>query len=71
MIPKEFSIYENEQFVVKSPTFGKRKSNFVIGLIIIKVNIESLEKVIRKFLRNYFTLTVVLMVIASLRIGIL
>ena len=57
--------------MAKSPTLGKRKPNFVIGLIIIKVNIERLEKVIRKFLRNYFTLTIVLMVIAALKIEIL
>ena len=50
---------------------GKPKSNFVIGLIIIKVNIEHLEKVIEKFLSNYFTLTIVLMAIAGLKIGIL
>ena len=48
-----------------------RKPNFVVGLIIIKVNIERLEKVIRKFLRNYLTLTVVLMAIAALKIEIL
>ena len=47
--------------MVKSPMLGKRKPNFVIGLIIIKVNIERLEKVIGKFLRNYFTLTIVFM----------
>ena len=50
---------------------GKRKTNFVIGLIIIKVNTDRLEKVIGKFLRNYFTLTIVLMAIAVLKIGIL
>ena len=71
MIPKKFSIYSNVKFVVKSPKLGKRKPNFVIGLIIIKVNIERLEKVIGKFLRNYFTLTIVLMAIAALKIGIL
>ena len=57
--------------MVKSPTLGKRKPNFVIGLIIIKVNIERSEKVIGKFLRNYLTLTVVLMAIAALKIEIL
>ena len=57
--------------MVKSPMLGKRKPNFVIGLIIIKVNIEHLEKVIGKFLRNYFTLTIVLMAIAAVKIGIL
>ena len=47
--------------MVKSPTLGKRKPHFVIGLIIIKVNMERLEKVNGKFLRNYFTLTIVFM----------
>ena len=36
-----------------------------------KVNIERLEKVIGKLLRNYFTLTIVLMAIAALKIWIL
>ena len=53
--------------MVKSPILGKQTPNFVIGLIIIKVNIERLEKVIRKFLRNYFTLTIVLMHNAQLK----
>ena len=56
---------------MKSLTFGKRKPNFVIGLITIKVNIERLERVIGKSLRNYFTLTIVSMAIAALKIGIL
>ena len=56
---------------MKSPMMGKRKPNFVIGLIIMKLNIERLEKVIGKFLKNYFTLTVALMAIAALKIGIL
>ena len=30
------------KFVVKSPTLGKRTPNFVIGLIIIKINIKRL-----------------------------
>ena len=42
-----------------------------IGLIIIKVNIDSLERVIAKFLKNYFTLTIVLMATAALKIGFL
>ena len=54
-----------------SPMIGKRKPNFVVGLMIIKVNIERLEWVIGKFFRNYFTLTIVLMTIAALKIGIL
>ena len=70
MIPKKFFTYENVKIVVKSPMVGKRKPNFVIGLIIIKVNTERLEKVIKKFLRNYFTLAIVLMAIAALKIGI-
>ena len=47
--------------MMKSPTLGIRKPNFVMGLIIIKVNIERLERIIGKFLRNYFTLTIVSM----------
>ena len=45
---------------MKFPTLGKREQNFVLGLIIIniKVNIERLERVIGKFLRNYFTVTI-------------
>ena len=50
---------------------GKGKSNFDIGLITIKVNTEHLVRIIRKFLKNYFTLTVVSMAIAALEIGIL
>ena len=50
---------------------GKRKPNVDIGLIIIKVNIEHLERVIGKFLRNDFTLNIVSMTIAALKIGIL
>ena len=46
MIPKKFSFYENVKFVMKSTKLGKRKSNFVIGLIIIKANIEHLERII-------------------------
>ena len=34
-----------------SPTLGKREPNFVIGLIIIKVNIERLERLIGKLER--------------------
>ena len=71
MIPKKFSIYYNVKFVVESPILVKRKPNFVKGLIIIKVNIELFEKVIGKFLRKYFTLIIVLMAIAAMKIGIL
>ena len=58
------------KFVVKSHTLGKGKPNFVISLIIIKVNIEGLERVIEKVLRNCFTPNIVLMAIAALKIGI-
>ena len=71
MVSKNFSIYQNKKFEVKSPMLGKRKPNSVIGLIIIKVNIEHSERVIGKFLRNYLTFTIVLMAIAALKIGIL
>ena len=54
--------------MVKSPTLGKQTPKFVISLIIIKVNIECLERVIVKFLRNYFTLTIVSMATAALKI---
>ena len=57
--------------MVKFPTLGKRKPSFDIGLIIIKVNIEPLERVIGKFLRNYSTLTIVSIATAALKIGIL
>ena len=57
--------------MVKSRTLGKRRPNFVISLIIIKVNIERLERVIGKFLKNYFTLTNVLITTVALKIGIL
>ena len=56
--------------MLKASTLGKRKSNFDIGLIMIKVNIEHLERVIGKFLRNYFTLTFVSMAIVALEIEI-
>ena len=42
-----------------------------IGLIIIKINIERLEKVVGKFLGNFFTLTIALMAKAALNIEIL
>ena len=71
MIPKKFSIYQNVKFVVKSLTMRKRKPNFDIDLIIVKVNTEHLGRVIEKFLRNYVTLTIVSMAIATLKIGIL
>ena len=58
-------------FVMKSLTLGKRKPNFAIGLIIIRVNIKRLESAIGKFLRNYFTLTIVSMAVAALKVGIL
>ena len=54
--------------MVRFYTLRKRKPNFVIDLIIVKVNAERLEMVIGKFLRNYFTLTIVVMVIAALEV---
>ena len=53
------------------PYVGKAKTKFRYRFKITKVNIERLEKLIGKFLRNYFTLTIVLMFIAALKIGIL
>ena len=62
---------ENVEFAVKFLTLTKQKPNFVIGLIIIKVNIERLERVTRKFLKNYFTLTIASMATVTLKIGVL
>ena len=62
---------ENVEFAVKFLTLTKQKPNFVIGLIIIKVNIERLERVTGKFLKNYFTLTIASMATVALEIGIL
>ena len=56
--------------MVKFPTLENRNPNFFIGLIIIKVNIEGLERIIEKFLKNYFTVTIILMATAVLKIGI-
>ena len=53
------------------PYVGKAKPDFVIGLLIIKVNVERLETVIGKFLRNYFTLTIASIATAALKIEIL
>ena len=62
---------ENVESAVKFLTLTKQKPNFVIGLIIIKVNIERLERVTGKFLKNYFTLTIASMATVALKIGIL
>ena len=43
-------------YLLKCKVYGK--SNFVICLTIIKVNVELLERVVRKSLVNYFILTV-------------
>ena len=43
---------------VDVPCVGIQKPNSIIGLIIIKVNTEQVEGMIRKFLRNYFLLTI-------------
>ena len=57
--------------MVESPTLGKQKPNFATGSTITKLSIEHLEKVTKKFLRNVFTLTIVLMATVELMIGIL
>ena len=44
--------------VVKFSTLRKKKTNFDSGSTITKVNIEHSKKVIKKFLRNVFTLTI-------------
>ena len=46
-------------YVVKLPKSGKQKSNFGIGLIIIKGNIEHLKSIIGKFFKILPTLTIV------------
>ena len=56
---------------MKLPTLGKRKPNFVIGSIITKVNIELSKRVIGKFLRNDFALTIALMATVALKSGFL
>ena len=71
VIIEKFSIYYNLKLVVKLPTLWKWKLNFYIRLIIIRINIEHLEKVIGKFHRNYFTLTIALTATAALKIQIL
>ena len=43
----------------------------VFSYYFLYIYIERLGKVILNFLRNYFTLTIVLMAIAALKIGIL
>ena len=53
------------------PTLEKPKSNFVIALIIMNVNIKRSERVIENFIRNYFTFTVPLMASTALKICIL
>ena len=59
--------------MVESSRLGKQKPNFATGSTLIKVNIEHLEMVSKKFLRNVFTLTIVSMATAELKlmIGIL
>ena len=46
-------------------------SNFVASTVIRKVNIEYLERVIKKFIRNFFTHTIVLTATVELMIAIL
>lgn len=49
---------------------GKGKPNFVIDSVIVNVNTEHSERVIRKFFKNYFAITIVLMATAALKIEI-
>ena len=53
------------------PYVGKAKPNFATGSTITKVNIGHLEKVTKKFLRNFFPLTIVLVATVELTIAIL
>ena len=71
MTPKKCYTYGNAKSVVESPTFGKQKPNFATSSTITKVNIEHLDKVTKKFLRNVFTFTIVSMATVELMIGIL
>ena len=50
--------------MVKLPALGKQ--NFILGLIIIKVNIERLERVIGKLHESCFTLIIASMVTMAL-----
>ena len=68
---KKCYTYWNAKSVVESPALGKQKPNFATGSTITTVNIEHLENVIKKFLRNVFTLTIVSMATVELMIGIL
>ena len=52
-------------------TLGKQKPNFAKGPIIIKINIERLERVLGKFIRKYFTLPINLMSIVVFMIEML
>ena len=56
--------------MVKLPTLGKGKPNFVIDSVTVNVNTEHSERVIRKFFKNYFAITIVLMATAALKIEI-
>ena len=56
---------------MKLPRLGKRKLNFVLGLIIKEINIDRLERVLGKFLRSYFTLTTASMTTLASKTGIL
>ena len=68
---KKCYTYWNAKSLVESTTLGKRKPNFATGLIITKVNIEHLEKVIKKFIRNFFTLSIISMATVEFMIGVL
>ena len=56
---------------VEVPMLGKQKPNFATGSTITKVTIQHIEKVTKRFLRNVFMLTIVLMATVELMIGIL
>ena len=69
--PKKYYIYWNAKSLAASSTLGKKKLNFAADWTITTVNIEHLEKVTKKFLRNAFTLTIVSMATLELMIRIL
>ena len=59
--------FSNQNLITKShiPVLGKRKLNLIGSSLTKKVNIEPIEREIGKFLRNYLTLTIPLMVRAA------
>ena len=57
--------------MIRLHVLGKSKLSSNIYLVIPKANIEFPEREIKSFLRNFFTVTIALMVTQVLLIGIL